>query len=147
MVLDGNSIINRAYYGVRPLTTRDGFFTHAIFGFLTMLGRLLDEEKPEALCVAFDRRELMDILKVYGRMVAAGEWRDYALDTLADRAVFSIFRRTSEMPLYRIEKNPKLARRQGAYAVIAQSGLILKRGSELPQVLRVFDKALLKLAE
>ena len=56
MVLDGNSIINRAYYGVRPLTTRDGFFTHAIFGFLTMLGRLLDEEKPEALCVAFDRR-------------------------------------------------------------------------------------------
>ena len=58
MVLDGNSIINRAYYGVRPLTTRDGFFTHAIFGFLTMLGRLLDEEKPEALCVAFDRREL-----------------------------------------------------------------------------------------
>ena len=89
----------------------------------------------------------MDILKVYGRMVAAGEWRDYALDTLADRAVFSIFRRTSELPLYRIEKNPKLARRQGAYAVIAQSGLILKRGSELPQVLRVFDKALLKLAE
>ena len=57
MVLDGNSIVNRAYYGVRPLTTRDGFFTHAIFGFLTMLGRLLDEEKPEALCVAFDRRE------------------------------------------------------------------------------------------
>ena len=57
MVLDGNSIINRAYYGVRPLTTRDGFFTHAIFGFLTMLGRLLDEEKPAALCVAFDRRE------------------------------------------------------------------------------------------
>ena len=52
MVLDGNSIINRAYYGVRPLTTRDGFFTHAIFGFLTMLGRLLDQEKPEALCVA-----------------------------------------------------------------------------------------------
>lgn len=51
MVLDGNSIINRAYYGVRPLTTRDGFFTHAIFGFLTMLGRLLDEEKPEALCL------------------------------------------------------------------------------------------------
>ena len=57
MVLDGNSIVNRAYYGVRPLTTRDGFFTHAIFGFLTMLSRLLDEEKPEALCVAFDRRE------------------------------------------------------------------------------------------
>ena len=103
--------------------------------------------RPPTPYVAFDRRELMDILKVYGRMVAAGEWRDYALDTLADRAVFSIFRRTSEMPLYRIEKNPKLARRQGAYAVIAQSGLILKRGSELPQVLRVFDKALLKLAE
>ena len=57
MILDGNSIINRAYYGIRPLTTRDGFFTHAIFGFLTMLSRLLDEEAPEALCVAFDRRE------------------------------------------------------------------------------------------
>ena len=92
--------------------------------------------------VAFDRRELNEILNVYGRMVAAGEWRDYAIDMLKDCAVFSIFRRTSEMPLFRIEKTPKLARRQGAFSVTAAGGLILKRGQDLSQVLRVFDKAL-----
>lgn len=97
--------------------------------------------------VAFDRRELSEILKVYGRMVAAGEWRDYAIDLLPDRAVFSIFRRSSEMPLYRVEKNPKLARRQGAYSVIAQTGMILKRGGELDRVLRVIDKSWLSVAE
>lgn len=97
--------------------------------------------------VAFDRRELSEILKVYGRMVAAGEWRDYAIDHLPDRAVFSIFRRSSEMPLYRVEKNPKLARRQGAYSVIAQTGMILKRGGELDRVLRVIDKSWLSVAE
>ena len=57
MVIDGNSIVNRAYYGIRPLSTRDGLYTHAIYGFLTTLQRLLDEEQPEALCVTFDRRE------------------------------------------------------------------------------------------
>lgn len=92
--------------------------------------------------VSFDRRELSEILKVYGRMVAAGEWRDYAIDTLKDRAVFSIFRRTSEMPLYRVEKNPRLARKQGAYQVVAAGGLVMKRGHELSAVLKVFDKAL-----
>ncbi len=92
--------------------------------------------------VSFDRHELSEILKVYGRMVAAGEWRDYAIDNLSDRAVFSIFRRASEMPLYRIEKNPKLARKQGAYSVIAQTGAILKRGSDLSRVIRVIDKSL-----
>lgn len=97
--------------------------------------------------VAFDRHELSEILKVYGRMVAAGEWRDYAIDHLPDRAVFSIFRRTSEVPLYRVEKNPKLARRQGAYSVIAQTGMILKRGGELARVLRVIDKSWLSVAE
>ncbi|RIY01002.1 DUF2794 domain-containing protein [Aureimonas flava] len=96
--------------------------------------------------VSFDRHELGQILRVYGRMVAAGEWRDYAIDTLRDRAVFSIFRRASEMPLFRIEKNPKLARRQGAYSVTAASGLVMKRGHELEPVLRVFDKSL-KLIE
>ena len=101
----------------------------------------------EAPYVAFDRHELSEILKVYGRMVAAGEWRDYAIDHLSDRAVFSIFRRSSEVPLYRVEKNPKLARRQGAYSVIAQTGMILKRGPELARVLRVFDKALFRIAE
>ncbi len=75
-------------------------------------------------------------------MVAAGEWRDYAIDNLTDRAVFSIFRRASEMPLYRIEKNPRLARKQGAYCVITQTGMILKRGSDLARVIRVLDKSL-----
>ena len=92
--------------------------------------------------VCFDRHELNTILNVYGRRVAAGEWRDYALDMEKDRAVFSIFRRTSEMPIYRIEKNPKLARKQGAYCVISASGQILKRGTELRRVLSIFDKHL-----
>lgn len=92
--------------------------------------------------VTFERRELDRILNLYGRMVADGEWRDYAIDFLKDRAVFSIFRRASEIPIYRIEKNPKLARRQGAYSVISATGLILRRGQELDRVLRVFDKKL-----
>lgn len=89
--------------------------------------------------IAFDRRELDAILRIYGRMVAAGEWRDYAIDFRADEAVFSIFRRTSEMPLYRIVKNPKLARKQGAYSVMAPGGMILKRGQDLARVLSVLE--------
>jgi len=96
--------------------------------------------------VTFNRRELYRILDLYGRMVAAGEWRDYAIDFLKDRAVFSVFRRTSEVPLYRIEKNPKLAQKQGAYSVISATGLILRRGPELDRVLRVLEKPLLALA-
>jgi len=92
--------------------------------------------------VTFSRRELDRILGLYGRMVAAGEWRDYAIDFLKDKAVFSVFRRSSEMPIYRIEKNPKLARRQGAYTVVSVTGLILKRGHELDRVLRVLDSSL-----
>lgn len=94
--------------------------------------------------VRFDRAELTRILTVYGRMVAAGEWRDYAIDFRDEVAVFSIFRRTSEMPLYRVEKRPKLRSAQGMYAVIDASGHILKRGHDLAQVLRVFDKKLIK---
>lgn len=92
--------------------------------------------------VTFDRRELDRILNLYGRMVAAGEWRDYAIDFLKDRAVFSVFRRASEVPIYRIEKNPRLARRQGAYSVVSAGGLIMRRGHELDRVLRVLDKSL-----
>ena len=92
--------------------------------------------------VTFDRCELNRILGLYGRKVAAGEWRDYAIDFLKDRAVFSVFRRASEVPIYRIEKNPKLARRQGAYSVISATGLIVKRGHELDNVLRAVDKSL-----
>jgi hypothetical protein len=94
--------------------------------------------------VRYDRRELNQILNIYGRMVAAGEWRDYAIDFGDDAAVFSIFRRSSEMPLYRIEKRPALRNRQGMFAVIDAGGRILKRGHELETVLRVFDKKLLK---
>ncbi len=94
--------------------------------------------------VRFDRRELDRILNLYGRMVAAGEWRDYAIDFLSDAAVFSVFRRTSEVPLYRIEKRPRLKDRQGEYAVIAPQGLVMKRGHELAQVLRVLEKKLIK---
>ncbi len=92
--------------------------------------------------VTFDRRELNRILGLYGRKVAAGEWRDYAIDFLRDRAVFSVFRRASEVPIYRIEKNPKLARRQGAYAIVSATGLIVRRGHELDRVLRALDKSL-----
>lgn len=89
---------------------------------------------------AFNRQELTEILAVYGRKVAAGEWRDYALDLGRERAVFSVFRRSSEVPLYRIEKAPKLARKQGAYAIVTATGLILKRGHELRRVLAVLEK-------
>ena len=90
--------------------------------------------------VSFDRHELRLILNLYGRKVAEGEWRDYAIDFLRDSAVFSIFRRTSEMPLYRVVKNPALARKQGAYSVTTTGGLILKRGQDLARVLQVLDK-------
>ena len=94
--------------------------------------------------VAFDRRELGVILSLYGRMVAAGEWRDYGISCLREVAVFAIFRRTAENPLYRIEKRPKLAQRQGKYAVIGMDGQILKRGHYLRTVLRVLEKKLIR---
>ena len=102
--------------------------------------------QPSARLIAFNRHELSQILRVYGHMVAAGEWRDYAIDHLKEKAVFSIFRRTAEMPLYRVEKDPALARRQGAYAVIAAGGYVMKRGHDLRQVLSVLEKKP-KLAE
>ena len=92
--------------------------------------------------VNFDRLELQALLRVYGFRVTDGDWRDYAIDFKADRAVFSVFRRASEAPLFRIEKDPKLARRQGAYCVRDQTGRVVKRGHELSTVLRVFDRRL-----
>lgn len=103
--------------------------------------------RPKAEAVAFSRDELSRILGLYGQFVAAGEWRDYAIDHLKDAAVFSIFRRSSETPLYRVEKRPALSQRQGAYAVVSMTGVILKRGHDLAQVLRVFDRQRLRLAE
>ena len=93
--------------------------------------------------VRFDRKELGVILRVYGRMVAAGEWRDYAIAALRDVAVFAVFRRTAETPLYRIEKRPKLRARQGLYAVVGMDGQVLRRGHDLDQVLKVLEKRLI----
>lgn len=95
--------------------------------------------RPPAPIVAFDRRELTQILAVYGRKVGQGEWRDYAMDFLKDRALFSIYARVSERPLFVVEKNPKLRNKQGQYMVTNQQGRILKRGHDLGQVLRVLD--------
>ena len=100
---------------------------------------------PRQVTVFFERRELTRLLSLYGRMVSAGEWRDYAIDGLAEAAVFSVFRRASEQPLYRIEKRPALARKQGAWAVVGQGGHVLRRGHELEQVLRLFDRGRFKV--
>jgi hypothetical protein len=98
---------------------------------------------PHAEQVSFDRRELGAILRVYGRMVAAGEWRDYAIAMMRDLAVFSVFRRTAETPLYRIEKRPRLRARQGLYAVVGMDGRVLRRGHDLDQVLKVLERRLI----
>ncbi|MBS0125842.1 DUF2794 domain-containing protein [Thetidibacter halocola] len=100
--------------------------------------------RSEADVVAFHRTELAVILSLYGRMVAAGEWRDYGISTLRDVAVFSVFRRTAENPLYRIEKRPKLRARQGEYAVFGMEGQVLKRGHDLRAVLRVLERKLIR---
>lgn len=95
--------------------------------------------------IFFERAELDRLLGFYGRMVAAGEWRDYAMDALPDRAVFSVYRRTSEAPLYQIEKRPENARKQGAWAVIGMGGQILKRGHDLARVLDVLEPKRLRV--
>ncbi len=97
--------------------------------------------------VAFHRKELAVILSLYGRMVAAGEWRDYGISCLRDVAVFSIFRRTAEVPLYRIEKRPKLRMKQGMYAIIGAEGQVLRRGHELKAVLRVLERKLIRAVD
>lgn len=97
--------------------------------------------------VAFQRSELGVILSLYGRMVAAGEWRDYGISCLREVAVFSVFRRTAEHPLYRIEKRPKLQGKQGQYAVIGMDGQVLKRGHDLRTVLRVLERKLIRPVE
>ncbi len=94
--------------------------------------------------VAFDRLELGQILGTYGRMVAAGEWRDYAMAFLRDRAVFSVFRRAAEYPLYRIEKHPRLRARQGIYALVGTDGQVLKRGHELKPILGWLERGLIR---
>lgn len=101
--------------------------------------------RPRSEPVHFDRAELDRLLQLYGTFVAAGEWKDYAVDGLTDRAVFSVFRRASEAPIYAVEKTPRLRNRQGQWAVIGMGGQVLKRGHDLAAVLRVFDKQKLRL--
>ena len=111
-------------------------------------GRKMNFPAPTNLNVPstfFNRRELKLILDLYGRMVAAGEWRDYAIDDDGEAVMFSVYRRSSEMPLYQIEKRPKQARKQGAYSIRSASGQILKRGQSLDTTLRFFNRKLLKL--
>lgn len=102
---------------------------------------------PTTWQTTFDRQELSVILGVYGRLVIAGEARDYAIDFLKERAVFSIFRRASESPIYRIEKRPKDARRQGAYSVVGMDGRILKRGHDLRQAMQVLERKLIRAVD
>lgn len=97
--------------------------------------------------VAFNRRELGVIMGLYGRMVSAGEWRDYGMSFLSDVAIFSIFRRAAEQPIYRIEKRPKMQAKQGMYSVIGLDGRILKRGHDLKTVLRVLERKLIRAVE
>ncbi len=103
--------------------------------------------RPISEQIAFDRKELGVILGLYGRMVSSGEWRDYGMSFLKDVAIFSIFRRTAEHPIYRIEKRPKLRDKQGMYAVIGMDGRILKRGHDLKTVLRVLERKLIRSVE
>ena len=105
------------------------------------------QPSPRQAMVFFERRELTRLLSLYGRMVSAGEWRDYAIDGLSESAVFSVFKRSSEAPLYRVEKRPALARKQGAWAILGQGGMVLRRGHELDQVLRFFDRGRFKVVE
>ena len=112
-----------------------------VFG---MIGAEIAQFPNAPETVTFHRTELSVILGLYGRMVAAGLWRDYGISMLREVAVFAIFRHTAEHPIYRIEKRPRLAGRQGQYAVIALDGRILKRGSDLGQVLRVLEKKLIR---
>ena len=99
------------------------------------------QQKNEVL-VSFERRELDQLLKLYGRMVAANEWRDYAIDHLGDRAIFSVYRRAHDLPLFQIVKDPRLSRRQGMFSVVAATGAVLKRGQELARVLVVLENKL-----
>ena len=101
----------------------------------------------KATQVGFDRAELGRILDLYGRMVAAGHWRDYAMDLGTDAAVFAAFRRAAERPEYRIEKRPALRLRQGIWALIGEGGAVLKRGAELGPVLAPVERRLMKLVE
>ena len=102
--------------------------------------RVVDTEK-----VNFSRHELTKILKIYGQMVSKGEWRDYSISSLSSKAIFSIFRRTSENPLYMIIKTPKLAKKHATFSIVAMNGMTLKQGNDLQSIIQIFNKNLFKL--
>jgi len=112
---------------------------------MTVYSAFPNQSQPEQ--IHFHRTELSVILSLYGRMVAAGEWRDYGISSLKEAAVFSVFRRTAEHPLYRIEKRPKLRLKQGQYVIIGMDGQILKRGNDLRTVLRVLERKLIRAVD
>lgn len=103
--------------------------------------------KAHAVNIFFERKEFEAILNIYGKMVASGHWKDYAISGSKDEAVFAVFQKASERPLYRVTKTPALKNKQGAYAIVGSQGQILKRGQELRQVLNHFDKKLIKLVQ
>lgn len=103
--------------------------------------------RPVTDQVAFHRTELSVIMSLYGRMVAAGEWRDYGISSLREFAVFSVFQRTAENPLYKIEKRPKLRMKQGQYVLLGMDGQVLKRGNDLKSVLRVLERKLIRIVD
>lgn len=140
----------RVAEGAPAIFPREATLAFATGLGLTSQAMAIDPSSPASAQrgpIFFDRREFDRLLRLYGQKVAAGEWRDYGVASLADACVFSVFRRAGEAPYYRIEKRPALARRQGAWAIIGQGGMVLKRGHELEQVLRYFDKGRLKVVE
>ena len=137
------AVISRQNQGALDFKRRTGQSNSMTLGTTTNFQRKL--RFPEQ--VSFDRRELGIILGLYGRMVAAGEWRDYGISALREVAVFSVFRRTAENPLYRIEKRPKLRQRQGLYSVIGLNGQMLKRGHDLKTVLQVLERKLIRAVD
>lgn len=135
-------IINRSQKEARLSEIEPISFRPRQAGSYTIFPAGVGQPREQPAYVTFNRQELTEILALYGRMVAAGEWRDYAMDMGKERAVFSVYRRASEYPLYRIEKSPKLARKQGQFSVVAATGLILKRGPELCRVIAVLERGM-----
>ena len=117
------------------------------FTLLSASASIIPFPRSLPLQVGFERAELTHILDLYGRMVAAGEWRDYAMDFAPDAASFAAFRRTAERPSARIEKRPALRGKQGIWALYGEAGQVLKRGHELAGVLFSIERKLLKLVE
>lgn len=145
-VLNGSGLL-RGHFGAKSgrLILRDDAATLGVMTVQTPTPFQPKLRLPEQ--VNFDRKELGVILGLYGRMVAAGEWRDYGISSLREVAVFSVFRRTAEQPLYRIEKRPRLRHRQGLYSVLGMDGQILKRGHDLKTVLRVLERKLIRAVD